>query len=395
MPDQSDTPRPPGGCDPTTTGGAAAAKSGAAGLRYRVVPFECKADESASPEAAQGGFSGIGAVFHNIDSCGDIILPGAFSDNIGAFLSDGFIGGLNHDWDCPIGQPVEARETDKGLFIRAILDDTEHARDVRQLMKPNPATGRATVRKLSIGYWAVEYRVVKGLDEVMAYWSSQGYTPSDLDRERADGEVRLLTRVRLYEVSPVTVPANDRAVVLDSKVGRVVSRATYKRLAEAASALRGHFKGAAEACSMLDDFLAEHGPADEAADDGAESPSPSSTDDPSASKGVGFDPAVAADTTPPSLADRSERLVADLEELTDLYRKAIESRAAEGRTLSAPKWDAIGAVHDGLASLLAARPEVAGSKRSSDAPAVVADVPLSVPPDADLYRQFAESMGLI
>jgi len=53
----------------------------------------------------------------------------------------------------------------------------------------------------------------------------------------------------------------------------------------------------------------------------------------------------------PSLVDRSDRLVADCQELACLYERAVKSRASEGRTLSPVKRAAIKALADALAEL--------------------------------------------
>jgi HK97 family phage prohead protease len=172
------------------------------------------------PEDGGGTLEGLGAAFLNLDATGDIIAPGAFADAIPKFLVDGFIGGLNHDWRNPLGHPAEARETKDGLYIRAVFDDTTDARDMRAKLTPHPETGRATIRKLSIGYKPVEARMLNSPDEIKSYWTKSGYSPSGDDLARADKSkrARLLTKLDLMEISPVSVPANDRANVLAAKM---------------------------------------------------------------------------------------------------------------------------------------------------------------------------------
>lgn len=58
-----------------------------------------------------------------------------------------------------------------------------------------------------------------------------------------------------------------------------------------------------------------------------------------------------ADATPPSIVDRSGRLVADAAELKALFAKALDQRHAEGRGLSTAKWEALKKVSDELADL--------------------------------------------
>jgi HK97 family phage prohead protease len=199
-------------------------------IEHKVRSFDLKATED---EGGGGGIEGVGAVFLNLDAAGDIIAPGAFKASIDAFLQDGFVGGLNHDWDKPIGHPTEAGETDKGLRFKAVFDDSDDARNVRAKMKVNPITGRATIRKLSIGFTVTDAQAFKSTDDVRSYWKTMNYEPdvADLDRLMAfytpkvnpkTGKpvtpgVRLLKAIKLFEVSPVAVPANDRAEIIAAK----------------------------------------------------------------------------------------------------------------------------------------------------------------------------------
>jgi len=65
----------------------------------------------------------------------DILAPGCFAQDLAEFLAEGFVSGINHDWDVPIGKPLEARETAEGLFVRASISDTAAGRDVRTLLR--------------------------------------------------------------------------------------------------------------------------------------------------------------------------------------------------------------------------------------------------------------------
>jgi HK97 family phage prohead protease len=165
-----------------------------------------------------GGFSGYASVFHTVDgSWGpDIIQPGAFADSLGEFLETGFVGGMNHDWDHPIGRPMAAREDAYGLWVEAALTDTPAAREVRQLIEDG------VVQRLSIGFQVVLRRRLEP-DGIDAYWKQWGYEPTSLDRSRATGEVRLIEKARLLEFSPVAVAANELARICplrEEAVGR-------------------------------------------------------------------------------------------------------------------------------------------------------------------------------
>ena len=56
--------------------------------------------------------------------------------------------------------------------------------------------------------------------DIHAYWREHNYTPTAEDLAKAQRGARLLTRIRLYEISPVAVPANPRAVIAAVRGGR-------------------------------------------------------------------------------------------------------------------------------------------------------------------------------
>jgi len=163
-----------------------------------------------------GEFEGIASAFFSIDDSwwNDIVAPGAFAADLPLFLAEGFVGGLNHDWDRPIGRPAEARETTAGLFVRARLSDTPAAREVRTLIRDG------VIGRLSIGFRILGKEHLETAEEVESWWAGHGYPPTDEDRAKSRHGARVLTRVRLYEFSPVAVPANRGAVITGWKIGR-------------------------------------------------------------------------------------------------------------------------------------------------------------------------------
>jgi HK97 family phage prohead protease len=178
-------------------------------LRRRIVPFEVKAAGSASGSMS---FEGYGGCTRNIDGYGEIIAPGAFLKDLPKFLDDGFIGGLNHDWDRPIGKPVAAVEDSRGLFLKAaLIPELEHARECHTLLK------NRVCKKLSIGFKALEKGYLDDQDDVLAWWKEVGYEPSEDEIAEASHGAVILKRVRLYEVSPVMIPANQQADITDVK----------------------------------------------------------------------------------------------------------------------------------------------------------------------------------
>jgi HK97 family phage prohead protease len=224
--------------------------SGDRAFEYKTLPFELK---GASDEG-YGTFEGVGAVFNNVDRVNDIIAKGAFREALAEFIADGFIGGQDHDWQAPIGHPYEAKEVDDGLFIKAVFDNTPEAQATRAKMTANPISKRATIKKLSIGYRTVESKDIDA-GEVDAYWAGVGYTPSADDLERSRGGIRLLTKLKLYEVSPVLRAANDLASIHGVKSSAPEGFAEHSQLVastlreslEEVEAFFKRFEGRAEA----------------------------------------------------------------------------------------------------------------------------------------------------
>ncbi len=132
-------------------------------------------------------FEGYAAAFHNVDAVGDIIHPNAFAKTL---VERGNKVKLlwQHDYAEPIGRPLELREDANGLFIKAVISDTARGRDALALLRDG------AINEMSIGYEPIS----AGTD----------YT------KMPDGQtVRNLREIKLHEVSLVTFPANERAVV--------------------------------------------------------------------------------------------------------------------------------------------------------------------------------------
>jgi HK97 family phage prohead protease len=126
--------------------------------------------------------SGYGAMFGNIDSYGDIIEKGAFAETIAerkeriAFCSQ-------HDITNPIGKILDIKEDEKGLWIEVKISDAEEG---------------------------IKTKVREGILKEM----SIGYRTVDSKEETRDGkQVNILTKIKLYEISLVTVAANPLAII--------------------------------------------------------------------------------------------------------------------------------------------------------------------------------------
>lgn len=139
-----------------------------------------------------GGFVGYASTWDNWDAVNEKPVRGAFGKSLSDFVQNGFIA-IGHDWSSlPIATVKSAIEDDHGLLIDVEFHGTTPAQEARQVMTERLARGKGA--KLSIGYEVLKSHYV---DE------PQGG--------------RLLEELKLYEVSFVTVPANDQASILAAK----------------------------------------------------------------------------------------------------------------------------------------------------------------------------------
>ena len=163
--------------------------------------FDFKATDLQTDE-----FSGYGAGIGNLDKVGDIIAPGSFTKTIPDFLENGFIGYM-HDWQTPVGKPLDAKEDEHGLFIKARISQTSAGKDALVLLRDG------VIKKLSIGFRVKDSEFFDGLDELRDYASANNI-PIQIDSlEGVFGGIRLIKEVELFEVSLVTVPANNAAYI--------------------------------------------------------------------------------------------------------------------------------------------------------------------------------------
>ncbi|UQS91713.1 HK97 family phage prohead protease [Pseudomonas chlororaphis subsp. piscium] len=140
-----------------------------------------------------GEFEGYGSVFGVEDSYGDVVVRGAFQASLAKWKEKGRLPAMlwQHVMSEPIGVYTEMREDDVGLYVkgRLLTDVDPLAKRAHGHMKAGSITG------LSIGYT---------LDD-------DGF---EYDREKG---IWLLKAIDLWEVSPVTFPANDEARITDVK----------------------------------------------------------------------------------------------------------------------------------------------------------------------------------
>lgn len=145
----------------------------------------------------EGVFEAIVSVFGNVDSYGDRVVKGAFSDTLAEWEASGdpipvYWSHRMDDPDYNIGHVLEAKETDDGLWVKAQIDlEGPKAQQVYRLLK-----GRR-VTQFSFAYDVDAYQVVKAADDNESVWE--------------------LTKLRLYEVGPTPIGANQETELLSVK----------------------------------------------------------------------------------------------------------------------------------------------------------------------------------
>lgn len=178
---------------------------------------------------AEGQFTAYASVFGNIDSYGDVVMPGAFAPDLARWEKSGnaiplLFGHQMNDPDMNIGHVVAAVEDSVGLKVTCQLDlENPKAKQVYRMIK-----GRR------INQMSFAYDVVDG-------------APAQRDGE----DVYELRELKLYEVSVVTVGANQETEILavkragefaervsaEVKAGRVLSATQESEIRSAHEAL--------------------------------------------------------------------------------------------------------------------------------------------------------------
>ena len=159
---------------------------------YKAAPI---GDQVIDYDEKNGIVKGYGSYFDNKDSDMDIIRKGAYQKTISEngervkYL-------YQHDMMQPIGKMKELYEDDKGLVFVAEIPKTQLGNDVMELMKAGVITE-----------------------------NSVGIMPIVKENK---GDYRELREVKLYEISAVTLAANDQAKILDVKGLKNIDQ-VYKR----------------------------------------------------------------------------------------------------------------------------------------------------------------------
>ena len=195
---------------------------------------------------AEGEFTAYASVFGNRDSYGDVVVKGAFAEDLQRWADTGnpiplLFGHNLADPDFNIGHVIEAAEDDHGLLVKAQLDlENPKALQVYRMLK-----GRR------INQMSFAYDVLDG-------------GPAQHDGD----DVYELRKLHVYEVSVVSIGANQETEILTVKsaagalaaglkAGRVLSAKNESSLRDARDSID----------SVLSSLDGEDGKAADAADD--------------------------------------------------------------------------------------------------------------------------------
>lgn len=194
-------------------------------MKLKDLPVKIKAGPDDG--LGEGQFTAYASVFGNVDSYGDVVVKGAFAADLQRWEESGnpiplLFGHNMSDPDYNIGHVASAVEDDKGLLVTAQLD------------LENPKALQT-------------YRMLKGrrINQM-----SFAYDVLDGDETEDDEGVKAnhLRELKLYEVSVVTIGANQETEVLavkaaaealagNAKVGRVLAQKHIDSLRAAQEAI--------------------------------------------------------------------------------------------------------------------------------------------------------------
>ena len=211
-------------------------------MNYKTI--QLKADEA-------GKISGFFSTYDKTpDSYGDIIEPGAFTGTIERRKATGhpFPMCFNHDFSAVIGAIETIEEKENGPYIEGGFLDTQLAQDVRKMCLSG-----------AIWQFSFAYEVLKRRDPT--------------EEEKKAGVMNVLQELEVFEISVVTVPANQNAVAtevkgaeLETKQGKRNSKADEDTIREAVAQLENTIKSLN---SLLDESGEDTTPEDDQAE-GAE-----------------------------------------------------------------------------------------------------------------------------
>lgn len=169
-------------------------------MRIKSCPVQIKA-AGAQDGTDEGVFEAIVAAY-NVDSVSDKIIPGAFVESLDAWKASGdpipvLWSHMSQDPDYHIGWVLEAEERAEGLWVKAQMDPEDLADKQSKAFKVYKLLKGRRVTQFSFAYDILEGAWVDKEDE--SYYE--------------------LRKLKLFEVGPTLIGANQTTELLDIKSG--------------------------------------------------------------------------------------------------------------------------------------------------------------------------------
>ena len=165
---------------------------------------EIKSIDFQLDDEAEGKVSAVFSVFNNLDSDGDVVVPGAIKSK----WDSGMVPMVwAHKWDMPIGKGYIKEDGDKATFVGEFFMDTDSGQEA--------------------------YKLVKNMGELQQW--SFGYRVNDAEHGKfkevgndEQTDARYLKSLTVFEVSPVLVGANQETYTMAIKSNKDLVEAFVK-----------------------------------------------------------------------------------------------------------------------------------------------------------------------
>jgi phage head maturation protease len=171
--------------------------------------------EARMSEEGNGSLTGYILRFNDLNSHGEVNLPGCSLDTQATFLRDGFITD-SHDWDSVgglIGIPTSLSEDKNGVLATFAFHSTDIAQRARTVARERIENGKSV--GLSIGFsWNddVVYLYPNQYADKLAPLLRADQRTELLQQAMGFTKIRVLPTVNLFEYSLVTVPSQPNAM---------------------------------------------------------------------------------------------------------------------------------------------------------------------------------------
>lgn len=167
---------------------------------------------------AEGQFTAYASVFGVKDSVGDVVFPGAFTKSLARWGESGYpipllFGHMMDDPDMNLGHIADATEDDHGLLVTGALD----------LANPKSTQVYRMLKGKRINQMSYAYEIISGGVEVR---KADGAG----DDEQQGEEIYALRELKLYEISVVTIGANEETEILAVKQAASAAKRTLELL---------------------------------------------------------------------------------------------------------------------------------------------------------------------